>query len=72
MQKLKERQERMADKVLTYKKVESLDILFDDQKSVTYDKNHKNFKEKGGRVQFHEIFYSLDEVKDVITMIEGE
>ena len=50
----------MADKVIAYKKVEA----------ISYDKDHEDFKEAGGRVYFHKTFYYLNELKDAITVIE--
>ena len=50
----------MADKVIAYKKSES----------ISYDKDHKDYKESGGRLWFHKTFYSLSELKDAITVIE--
>ena len=50
----------MAEKVIAYKKVEA----------ISYDKDHEDFKEAGGRVYFHKTFYSLNELKDAITVIE--
>ena len=48
------------EKVISYKKSES----------ISYDKDHDDFKEAGGRVFFHITFYSLNELKDAIKEIE--
>ena len=48
------------EKVISYKKVET----------ISYDKEHNDYKEEGGRLYFHKTFYSLNEVKDAIKVIE--